>query len=296
MKQKFDTPWARCPACKDQVAIEAKHIVSYFEARPIRCPNCGIDLDWWKIACREVEANFMYNLPFYFIGAQSLSFQIMLQPGTRRIFRLTEYGIPADAKILYINYTPQGPNLWPLEIHGNTPMRKRDRQEIALYPAPPPNEVGVETEVAVWVSWVHGTADDESWQSLVDAFEAHCNEAYPSMVVPANVAVEATLSRLMTVYLEKFISKKTVEDFLDNAATYSHQLNVMLPLVASINSLPLLPDHIKGSLNRLRKLRNQLAHRGTLEKALDSKASAELLCSALFGLQYIRHLKSLLKL
>jgi hypothetical protein len=253
-------------------------------------------LDWWKVACREIEVNFMYNRPFYFIGAQSLSFRIKLQPDTRFIFRLEDYGIPADAKILYINYSPQGRNLWPLEMHGNTPMRKWDRKEIALYPAPPPDEAGVETDVVVWVSWVQRTADDQSWQSLVDAFEAQVNEEHSSVIVPANVAVEAALSRLMTAYLEKFISKKTVEDFLDNAATYSHQLNVMLPLIASLNSLPSLPDHIKGALNRLRKLRNQLAHRGALEKGLDPKSSAELLCSALFGLHYVRHLKSILKL
>ena len=111
------------------------------------------------------------------------------------------------------------------------------------------------------------------------------------MIVPANVAVESAMSRLLTSYLERFVSKKRVEEFLENAATYGHQLNVVLPVIASLTSLPLIPDHVRGALNKLRELRNDLAHSGAPKQQLDHATSAELLCGALFGFHYVRHVQ-----
>lgn len=234
----------------------------------------------------------MHNQAFAFIGAQTLLFQLLLKNGQRTIYRFSDYGIPQDAKILYVNYTPSGGGLFPLEVHGNVPTTRFLSNEVVLYPMPfaadkPPED----TEVNVMVSWVPRTASDESWQSLVDAFEAYAHARYSSMVVPANVAVESTLSRVLTGYLERFVSKKHIENFLENAATYGHQLNVLLPVIASLKSLPLLPDHIRGALNKLRDLRNDLAHAGTLKQPLDSHTAAEALCGALFGIYYVRYIE-----
>ncbi len=110
---------------------------------------------------------------------------------------------------------------------------------------------------------------------------------YQSTILPANVAVESTLSRLLTDFLENTVSKKRAEDFLTNAATYSHQLNVLLPALVKNTSVPLLPDEIRGKLNRLRELRHEMAHKGFIDQILTKDETAECLCAALFGFHYL---------
>ena len=88
------------------------------------------------------------------------------------------------------------------------------------------------------------------------------------------------------------ISNAYIKPFLDDAATYSHQLNVLLPLVAEWSRVPHLPDHIRGALNRLRRLRNDIAHRGKPEALLTPAEAAEVLCAALFGFRYVGFLQS----
>lgn len=285
------SPWVRCPSCGDTIYISDEYIIRHFHGQPVTCSKCRTALDWWTTARHNIEENFMYFEAFAFIGAKSTWFTLILQPGVRKIFKFSDHGVPAASKVLYVNYTPGG-SLFPAELHGNVPTRRFFTDEVALYPVPATDQPAVDTELNVMVCWVPSTIADDSWQSLVDAFEAYATDRYAAMVVPANVAVESALSRLLTHYLERFSSKKRVEDFLDAAATYSHQLNVVLPLVASLNAIPKLPDHVRGALNRLRGLRNELAHEGVITGAYDKRAGAELLCGALFGFHYVRYVES----
>ena len=69
-------------------------------------------------------------------------------------------------------------------------------------------------------------------------------------------------------------------------ATYSHQLNVLLPVVAALGKVPPLLDSIRGVLNRLNKLRNYQAHRALSPSPLTKHDAAELLTAALLGVAY----------
>jgi hypothetical protein len=282
----FVAPWVRCPECAHPIQIEDNQVTGYFSGKPVLCANGHQVDDWWKAACREIEENFMLNQAFAFIGAQTIIFQIELQPGKKASYRFSDYGVPRNARILYVNYTPQGGGLFPIEMHGNIPTNKFFNDDVVVFPVPfGLDKSDANTKVSVMVSWVPQTADDQSWKSLTDAFESYAQNHYSSMIVPANVAVESGRWRV----------KKRVEDFLENAATYGHQLNVVLPLLTALNSLPALPDHVRGVLNKLRGLRNELAHTGVLEHPLDQHGAAELLCGALFGLHYVRHTRDLLQ-
>jgi hypothetical protein len=96
----------------------------------------------------------------------------------------------------------------------------------------------------------------------------------------------SSLNVFLFGYLGRYAAGESVKHFLDDAATYSHQLNVVLPLVAALGGAPRLPDHIRGLLNRLRRLRNQIVH-GKLKTPLSQAEIAELLCSALFAFRYV---------
>lgn len=274
------------------MSVKTSHITDYLKGVFQTCPSCGQLIDWWKSSCHVLEENFMGNLAFSLVGAQTSVFSIMLRPSERVSFRFSEHGVPAGAKILYVNYTPQGGQdaLFPLECHGNTPTRRFRSDEVVVYPMPASNTGhSVETKVSVMVTWIPYGESDEGWQNLFDAFETFAANDFDSMIVPANVAVESSLLHLMTVYLDKFVGKKRTEDFLSNAATYSHQLNILLPTFAKMNGLPYLPEHIVGTLNQLRGLRNKLAHKGATA-SLDRKKASHILCGALFGFHYVRHL------
>ena len=248
-------------------------------------------MDWWDQVLREIQDNFMGNLAFSAIGAETTVFKIVLRRGQVTRVRLDEQGVPQDAKLLYVNYTPSG-TLTPLEIHGNVPRRLL-QHEFSLWPMQRGNSITDETtDVNVLVMWVQYPNDAYGLERLGTAFQAYSDGRYSDILVPANGAVELSLYRLLANNLEPVIGKSRTEDFLENSATYSHQLNGLLPFLTSAHGYNQLPDDVRGRLNRLRKLRNQVAHEGVLEESLEKTEAAELLCAALFGVHYVFHCRS----
>jgi hypothetical protein len=100
------------------------------------------------------------------------------------------------------------------------------------------------------------------------------------------------LSILMTKYVRQFCSNKRTSDFLENAATYSYQLNVLLPILCAHYGLRNLSKDVRGTLNELRSLRNQVGHRGKLDKPLTRPTAGRIFVGALFGFHYVRYIRS----
>ncbi|MGI9066562.1 MAG: hypothetical protein ACR2HX_09170, partial [Pyrinomonadaceae bacterium] len=75
-------------------------------------------------------------------------------------------------------------------------------------------------------------------------------------------------------FLDSFVSKKRSARFLEEAATYSYQLNVLLPVFAALREVPQLSEEIRGFLNTLRTYRNDIAHRGTPKKPIEQNDMA----------------------
>ena len=122
---------------------------------------------------------------------------------------------------------------------------------------------------------------------MVAAFDAYADGDFDDAVIPANVAVESKLYRFLSQHLHAVASKERLTDFLDNRATYSAQLNILLPLVMRSTGLQLLGTNIRGLLNALRDARNDVAHRGACDPPLTRARSSELLTAALFGFRYV---------
>jgi hypothetical protein len=281
------TPCSECKAAS--LPLDSEYLGRYFHSVKIACSNCNAELDWWKLLLRHLE----WNIPFYvygLVGALDTLLTLKMKPNELITLDLVEVGIPPDAKILHISYTPNGKGLFPVEVHGNAPIRHFTPHKIWLYGRPLGEPEG-EIPVTVSVAWVNTTLTEESWQNLIQAVEAYSIADYQRSIIPANVSVEAKLNQLMQTYLTKYASAKRVEEFLETRATYSYQLNVLLPVLTSHVHFPELPEHIRGKLNDLRNHRNDIAHKGKLEKELDKPASAQLLCAAVFGLGYMNLLE-----
>lgn len=283
-----------CPVCKQPLQEHSSYALEYFEGKKLTCLRCGTAFDWWDAILRLLKDVFSKFYAFSALQAKFTLLQVMLPPGKRTLVRFSEHGVPANARILHVSYTPIGGEAFPVETHSNDPVRHFVPSAVNLFPVPNVSGHTTDQEVTIAVLWVENAGQDEAWQNLIDAVEAFAQGRYAAMVVPANVAVEAILRKCLFECLEGIASKDRLKTFFREAATYSHQLNVLQPLLALIARAPKLPNHIRGHLNRLRDLRNDLAHDGTSEVPLDKKAAAECLCGALFGFQYVRLVHPLL--
>lgn len=289
-------PMIPCPNCLDRIPIDESYAAQYFKGVSLTCERCG-ETDRFEAARAAIEENFFSNTAFSFVGAISSHFEIELNPGERTTYRYSDHDIPSNARILFVNYTPQGSGgggaFMPLETHGNVATRLRRNDAVTVWPMP----LGEPTngnKVGVFVTWVPSTSHDDSWLQLVDAFKSYADDDYASAIVPSNVAVEASLTKFLTIYLLSFSGRDRIERFLQDGATYSHQLNVVLPMIAKLTGQVTLPDQIRGSLNKLRSHRNAIAHTGTTEYQIEKPEAAELLTSALFGFRYVQLLEDAL--
>lgn len=282
-----DTPCSECKAAS--FPIDSNYLRKYFFSEDIICSKCKAKLDWWSLLLRHLEWNFPFYL-YGLVGALDTLIMLKMKPNEVTVLDMSEVGIPKEAKILHIGYTPNGNGLFPLEIHGNTPIRHFTPHKISLF-GRPFGEPATETPVAVSITWIQTFFTEDSWQNLIQAFEAYSIGKFNSAIIPANVAVESKLNQVLRLHLNKVASVDRVAEFLDTRATYSYQLNILLPLITTHLGYPKMPNHIRGFLNTLRDLRNDIAHKGKLERQLDKRQSAELLCAAVFGLGYINLLE-----
>ena len=100
---------------------------------------------------------------------------------------------------------------------------------------------------------------------------------------------------ILNDYFNMYAGRDRVGDMLSSVATYSHQLNVLLPMFAEYEKFPPLPDHIRGHLNKLGQLRNRLAHEGHIASGLTKIKVSNYICAAPFGLSYLHLLEIRIK-
>jgi hypothetical protein len=281
------TPCSECKAIS--FSITSPNLLNYFLGIEMKCPKCDTKLDWWELLLRHFDRKFSSYL-YGIVGGLNTSLIFHMKPNEIYTLDLQEIGIPSSAKILEVTYTPNGNGLFPIEIHGNSPFRHFIPHKILLF-GRPFGEPAEKTPVAVSINWVQVDEEKQLWNNLVEAIEAFSIHKYPSCIIPANVSVEAKLNKILDDYLSRHASNKRVTDFLTSGATYSHQLNILLPLISNIENFPILPDHIRGGLNELRDYRNKIAHKGVSTKPLDKLITGRLLCSATFALGYLNLLE-----
>jgi hypothetical protein len=294
---QLDTPgWFVCGSCGGEFQDFGYRIEDYFIGIATPCPQCGVDLDWWKTVVATLRAGREEIYPLLALaGARTTGLYVRFAANTPLTIKLEDFGVPSDAEVLYVSYHHRGGGLVPIEIHRPDPQVPRNRMTLHLWPVPleqvsgtPANEPPDHGVSAIAVTWHLPTPGEEDWRNLVQAFAAFVSGNYTALVIPANVAVESRLGRLLSSTLKlKGIAGDRADDFITNAATYSYQLNVVLPVLLSFVGAPQLAPQIRGSLNRLRSLRNELAHSGQLTKQLSNHEAAELLAGALFGFRYL---------
>ncbi len=299
------SPYHFAPAlwcgCYERIAIPQDVVRQYLDGKQATCPRCHASRDWWFTLLDTLKS--VMSRPLIVIGAHQTVFQLTLRREQEAVIDFSAAGVPDDAQILRVYYTVEAdgeqPPLFPLQPLKSHPEPPWIPREFSIYPHTLGSGTIAETsKLNVLVAWLPADDADASQTQLVAAFDAYARGGYEpynydQFVIPANTAVEVALGRLMATWLTKFASADNVKNFLNDAATYGHQLNVLLPVMVRSVNAPLLPEHIRGALNRLRSLRNQLAHSGALSMPVTKSEAAECLCAAFFGAEYVRMVSQL---
>jgi hypothetical protein len=290
-------PAATCGNCHAELKIPEDVVRKYFRGERAVC-LCGATQDWWSLLLAMI--NSVMVIPLRVIGAHITVLTLELRQGQESEIDFTAAGVPDDAQILRVYYTAQGdglkPPLFPLQILLSHPEPPWIPRKFSIYPHMPSPDAAEASKLAVLAAWVPAAETDTPRTQLIAAFNAYSRGDYSppdynQCIIPANVAVEIALGGLMASWLNQVASSKRVKDFLNNQATYSHQLNVLLPAMVHLTGGTQLPGQIRGSLNKLRDLRNEIGHGGVPKAPITKATAAECLCAAIFGVEYMRMIK-----
>ncbi len=283
--------WMACTSCSAPLHLDRVH---EFERLTATCPSCSAEIDLWDMVVTNTARAAFPDQALAILGARATHFKLVLRRGASLAVDFEKYGVPPDAKIIGVNYTPManavGASLVPIEMHGNFPRRYEEPFVRYLYPMTVGGEP-VEAEVSCAVSWVPHAADDLAWTQLVEAFHQFWVGRFDAAIIPANVAVELTVSRLLGRVLRESAKEKDVEQFLQSAATYSHQWKILLPALVRVHSAPAMREAVRSTINGLRTVRNKIGHSGRPEAPLSKKETAEYICAAVLGVLYVRSLE-----
>jgi hypothetical protein len=283
---------AVCPKCSHTQLPLALVAGSYFEGKEMLCRNeqCRKPIDYWSATLGFIGGEGIPTILLVSIGARETFFDITLSAGMTKEIDLTQHGIPDDATLLGITFTPQGADCFPQVMHSNQVPFRSLKSKFHVYGLPISDGEGGNIEVDV--AWVQKGDNTISWSYLLDAFEAMASHHWRSAILPAYAAFEIALSPLVLEGLAKHISKTVVDSFKgEKSFSSSSALNVLLPILCKEANLPPLPEGIRIRLNQLRRLRNDMVHEGVENTAVSQELAGESLCASVFGLEYLRYIR-----
>lgn len=285
-----------CPQCHYVFPPIWAAAPAYFEQGSVECGECNSKADLWQVVLARICTNpFIPSLALEQIGATRTRFTHTIEADKYHEIPLDSVGIPSDARILQVGYTPQGSAdggvVFPIEWHGNVPQR-RISNVLRLLGRPGVSgdgTVGTVCPVAIWVLWVHQDTKEDGWPYLLDAFDALVREEYDRVIVPAQSAVEIALMPVIRELLERHSSVDHVKGFMGDRLTFGNVINVVLPFMCAQAGVPKMPSALRGALNKLRQLRNDLVHKGERRASISKLESGEALCAAVFGFEYAKY-------
>ncbi len=285
-----------CPRCRYVMPRLLDSAPAYFRNGFVPCDHCGEHVDLWHATLESVTR--MSIAPAWAvatIGAGKTNFVMSIETGEFCEVQLTNHEVPSDARILSRNYTGQGGDVTAIEWHGNSPPLRFPGTVLRLFGVPlgkgPLPRSG---RVAISVVWIRSD-DSDAWPYLATAFESAAAREYAPSLVFAQSAVEISMMPLIERRLRRHSSAEHVKKFMRDSITYSYALNVVLPYFCGETNIAPMNDSIRGALNKMRKRRNDIIHKGAKAAAVTATDAMEGLCAAAFGFEYMRFVRPLLE-
>jgi len=283
----------KCQECGMPLAgLSNDLLIRYLVGVINSCAKCEKELDVFNVLIACIEENFFFDDVFALVGAKKTLGTFTLKKDTPLTLIFEECGVPKGARILSMNYSPQG-DLFPLEFHGNSPRRLTPKDTVTVFPVSFGPDAPESVPLNVMLTWLEeGSLEDASITSLVNAFEEYANGDYTASVVPANTSIEFDVMQAVEFLLESVTSKGNVKEFFNSGVGYVPVLKVVVPLLAKAKGFPLMPAELLASLVRLASLRNQIAHTGKTKATLTKKDIVTCLAGVVLGKWYANALRA----
>ncbi|MGB3519765.1 MAG: hypothetical protein WBA43_25155, partial [Elainellaceae cyanobacterium] len=149
-------------------------------------------------------------------------------------------------------------------------------------------------EIAVMVAWLPYENQDYILMNFLEAMKSFIFNKNNELVLYANMTLESILSQICFLEFSKGKNAKDVEEFLVSGATYGHQINHLFNLICKSNGFPTLGQPLLARINKIRKLRNQIAHKGILKnkkgivRDLEKDEKDEIMTTCIVGYAFFR--------
>jgi hypothetical protein len=305
-KEPTELPNAFCPRCNTLFVLTPAHFATHFGGAEVRCgySHCTKSFNLWADMVQHVGDADVFGTALRFAGARTVMVTVPIGFNEVKQIDLSEHGVPQDADIIALVLQPEGGGNAAV-LHGRHALPDRIRGPRFVLFAQPFISVarGREGSVKVNATWFVRRGDDTTIRHVVDAARRLSEGQFDDVVVPANIAVEAAISPVVERALEgpagKAVlgllgdasSQSHVQRFLDDKSKIAHRVNALAPIIARLAGAPTLPRELLGVLNRLRDLRNEVAHDGKCA-AQSRQDAAEHLAGAVFALRYAELLEA----
>jgi hypothetical protein len=262
----------------------------YFEKGHFLCHACGKAVDVWTAALQFSGSSRMLRPTS--LGASRVDVTVEMTTHTYLEVDLKEHGIPEDAKVLSVVYNSvwnDVGSVYPIEGHGNVPIRKIQGTVLRLFGMPlGEGPIPRKGRVTILVTWVRAN-DSPAWPYLVTAFESSLvDESAPALVF-AQSAVEISMMPVIEVCLKQHVGTNAVREFMRGTLTSDHALNILLPYLCGQSRAPKMPDTVRAALNRLRSKRNKIIHYGVSSESIRAEELTAGLTAAAFGFEFMRY-------
>lgn len=279
--------WLHCKACGRVLDVTPHDfLVAWLRGQPSFCGHCNTEIPVWQSVLEAIaDEAFGFRLAS-FLGGGTAWFNVTLRRDERCNIRLSDHGVPADAIITDINYTPNA-SLFPCEQHGNSPMAPRDRHQISLWPVPYDNDVQ-EAECQVAVSWLPASMQDQSQDMIIEAARRFRAQDYRGAILWSHTALDEALAQVVGPLLTTCLA--------DDGFPMRYpmpKLAVLQAAVAAAGARPLDKD-LLALLKALNTSRNRVAH-PPKGMQFDQKRTGELLAAAVFALTYVQVMRRLIE-
>lgn len=277
-----------CSNCHSVLNLNDSLFKLYFNSKDISCPNCSVKLDLWDIFIEKLSSpNIAFAGHYSLLGCVRDVSTFSISPNESIKVDLTED--VGDGDLLFVNFNVFGDKPTFPMTNVSIPQNFLFKHKTIFLKGMPLNEESSETQITVhyWFA-PENIKGDLANMLLLDAFKFFLEENYRYMVISAHSAIEILQYKFFENFLKEHnVSKNKTENFLKDAATYSYQLDPLLPLITKIKEYPMFDDKILEGLKNLRKDRNNLVHRGQTDISDITKLKKELI-SAFFAFKYFK--------
>lgn len=281
-----------CPMC-GRMLPKTNVSMDYFRGNLFHCPKCEGGVDWFSAIRKALKAGG--DVPTLIFGLIGAEFGVIVEEyelGRPAVVKLRPSLVPLGAEILDLRHgsEDEANEVAVSEIRPLGVSWDGFADEIGIIPVRQDGSGrGGKERLIFLVAWMQPGERSLVWHQLMDACREFSLGRLDKVVVPANVAMEISSGQFLELFFEEgVVPRKKADDFLQNAATYSHQLNILIPLFAKQRGLPILSSEIRGKLNELRSYRNDLAHRGHTKQRLTREMAADFIAAAILGHHYLR--------